>query len=193
MKYSVKQFLLNELFASESVDDMFSDFFDKEKNNDRGSVVKTEFITEPYTLTLYRGFNADLDSLEKVADSYVLSPKKSEQGMIWFTHIFIRGYNPIEYAKSHGSLLLTFPLEVKKHYKLTTYDNGEQVEEAPERILNLIDETENQPYMCLYNEFCLELPSGWVFTYKNEKFIGTTNKLLVKPNMIEKIGSNSDY
>ena len=174
MKYSVKQFLLEELFQAET----------SEKQED---ILDKRFVTETYTLPLYRGFNADLSTLKKENGFYVLSPNKSEQGMMWFTHPFIRGYDPVDYAKAHGSLFLTYPLKVKKHYELITYETGRQEKRLPEKILNLVDETKNQPFMCFYNEFCLELPAGWFFTYKNEKFIGTINHILVDPKMIEKI------
>lgn len=163
-----------------------------EELSTRGKIIKKERVIEPYELILYRGFNANLDSLKTSGNNYIISPKKSQQGMLWFTHKFITNYDPIEYAKSHGSLLLTYPLKIKKHYDLITYENGDTIKEAPKEIRDSIDQTENQPFMCLYFEYCLELPDGWFFTYKNEKFIGTTNTLLIEPGLIEQIEEESD-
>jgi hypothetical protein len=60
-------------------------------------------ISEPqqidYTLELYRGFNVQINNLEKRGPYYILSPKKSEQGLIWFTHNLIRAYDPKEYVQ----------------------------------------------------------------------------------------------
>lgn len=151
----------------------------------RGQEVSRKRVSEPYELELYRGFDANLEDLETINDKWVLSPKRSEQGMLWFTHIFIGGYDPVEYAKSHGDWLLSYPLMVKKHYDLVKYENGEIVKESPKEILDELDPTENSEYLCIGNG-CLELPNGWFFTYKSQKFIGTTNKILVSKEMITK-------
>jgi len=151
----------------------------------RGREISKKRVSEPFRIDLYRGFDANLENLETINGKYVLSPKKSEQGMLWFTHVFIRGYNPIEYVKNRGEWLLTYPLIAKKHYDLITFENGSINKESPKEILNNLETTENSPYMCV-GEGCIELPNGWYFTYKNEKFIGTTNKIFVSKEMITK-------
>jgi len=158
----------------------------EEKSKARGSVIKTERKTEPYTLELYRGFNTDLTNLEREGDSYILSPENSEQGMMWFTHQFIGHYNPLEYAKSHGDLLLTYPLQCIKHWDEITYENGDVDQRFPEDVDSQSDFTQNNRFHCLYRAYCLELPEGWYWTYKTEKFIGTTNKITVSPDMVSK-------
>jgi len=161
----------------------FLEWLDEFSVKKRGQEVSRKKISKPYKIELYRGFDANLEDLETINGKWVLSPKRSEQGMLWFTHIFIGGHDPIEYAKSHGDWLLTYPLIAKKHYELVVYENGEEMEQNPKDILDELNPLENSRYMCVGNG-CLELPSGWFFTYKSQKFIGTTNKILVSKEMI---------
>ena len=162
-------------------EDIFDDMFADTKK--RGNPVKKQRKSEPYTFDLYRGFDADLDSLEKQGDKFVLSPEKSEQGMMWFTHMFINGYNPREYVAGRGQWLLTYPLQAKKHYDEVTYEDGSVRTESPDEIMSKAIPTENSRFGC-FGKFCLELPQGWYFTYKMEKFIATKNKITVSPSMI---------
>ena len=167
-----------------SLDSMFEEA--RERVRARGQAVDTQRITEPFTIELYRGFDADLDRLERQGHSYVLSPARSEQGVMWFTHMFIsRNYDPIEYAKGKGKLLLTYPLQCQKHYDEVTYENGEKQERLPEDLNAQYDHTQNSSMICMFN-YCLELPEGWFWSYKTEKFIVTTNTLVASPDMITK-------
>jgi len=159
------------------------------KRESRGSIVNVERKTELYTFDLYRGFDVKLEELERQGDSYVLSPKKSEQGMLWFTHKFITYYDPLEYARSHGDLLLTYPLQCRKHWEKITYENGETEQRSPEDIKSQENPLENSGFRCFF-EYCLELPDGWYWTYKAEKFIGTSNEIVVSPNMISEAVSH---
>ena len=148
----------------------------------KSNVIKTETKVMPYTLTLYRGFDADLDSLEQDEEYFYLSPKRSEQDLIWFTHKFIRGYDPLDYAKKRGEYLLTYPLEVKRHIEINTKENGETFNSTPEYFHKLSKPIENSRFY-----FGIELPEGWVFSYKNEKFIGCSKKLPVKKQSVRLI------
>ena len=72
---------------NEAFEDMFGDMgnFDTEE---RSKVVKIDpIVTKPYQMTLYRGFDADINGLERQGDSYILSPKKCEQGVLRIARI----------------------------------------------------------------------------------------------------------
>tara|TARA_Y100000034_G_scaffold42710_2_gene52294 strand:- start:16187 stop:16741 length:555 start_codon:yes stop_codon:yes gene_type:complete len=163
------------------LDDMFADI--KEKIKKRGKAVSTQRQTEPYRFDLYRGFDADLTTLEKQGDNYVLSPKQSEQGMLWFTHHFVRGYNAVDYVTGRGEWLLTYPLQATKHYDKVVYEDNSVETRSPDEIVSKAEPTENSEFAC-FGAYCLELPRGWYWTYKTEKFIGTSNKIVVAPGMI---------
>lgn len=160
-------------FLEGSFDDLFNQV-------ERSPVVKREEKIVPYVLQLYRGFDANLDSLEQDQDHYYLSPKKSEQNLIWFTHPFIRNYNAIDYAKNHGRWLLTYPLDVKKHIETNTKKDGNTFDVIPSYFYDLSKPYENSRYYV-----GIELPEGWVFSYKNEKFIGCSKKIKVKKQWIK--------
>lgn len=134
-----------------------------------------------YVLELYRGFNFNWDELKKENNYYILSPKRSEQGLMWFTHKFIVHYNPIEYAANHGNYFLTYPLKCKKHIQTTTWSDGQTQETTPDEFHKLETPTENCRY---YNG--IELPEGWVFSYKMEKFIGCSKELKITKEMIKR-------
>tara|TARA_Y100000034_G_C6867737_1_gene395689 strand:- start:614 stop:1162 length:549 start_codon:yes stop_codon:yes gene_type:complete len=159
----------------------------KQQREARGSVVNIERKTEPHVIELYRGFDANLNELERHGGSYVLSPAKSEQGMLWFTHQFMTHYDPLEYAKSHGDLLLTYPLECQKHWDEVTYENGDIEQKSPKDIESQANSIENSRLRCVSFSYCLELPEGWYWTYKTEKFIGTTNNVVVSPEMVSRV------
>mgnify|MGYP003975508913 FL=1 len=163
------------------LDDMFGDI--REKIRKRGKEIKRERKTEPYSFELYRGFDADLDTLEKVGENFLLSPKQSEQGMMWFTHHFINGYDAKEYVSGRGEWLLTYPLQAMKHYENITYEDGSVDTRAPETVVDKVRTTENSQWSC-FGSYCLELPKGWYWSYKMEKFIVTNNKITVQPSMI---------
>lgn len=169
------------------LDDLFADT--RAKIQKRGKPVKRVRKSEPFTFELYRGFDANLDYLELEGDKLVLSPKQSEQGMLWFTHMFINQnhHRAKDYVKGRGKWLLTYPLQATKHYDEVTYEDGSVERATPQDIYNKAEPTENSRYYCtggMEGSYCLELPPGWYFTYKMEKFIGTTNKLAVPRHMI---------
>lgn len=134
---------------------------------------------EPLTITLYRGFNY----LPKPNQNgtYTFSPEKSEQQALWFTHDFINiRDNPKEYAKDHGKYFLTYPLNVIKHYQTVSYDNNNETYEIiPQEINDKTEPIEN----CKYYSG-IELPNGWLFSYKTEKFIIATIPITVTKEMI---------
>lgn len=149
----------------------WGDFF-----NNKSTIVKREPPqVKPVTLELYRGCHPDS------VKNGIISPERSEQGMLWFTHKLITGYNPIQYAATHGDLLLTYPLTCKKHFELIHWSDGFVAEDVPVAIRDKSESTENCRFYAGY-----ELPEGWVFTYKHEKFIGCTHKLRITPDMIRK-------
>jgi len=127
------------------------------------------------TMELYRGF-------DYLAEDYILTPEKSEQGLIWFTHNLItRSIDPIEYAASHGKYFVKYPLDVIKHYQTIQYANGDSREIIPKEIEDQTNSFENCSFYMGY-----ELPEGWVFTYKTEKFIGCSTSIQIDPSMIQK-------
>lgn len=159
----------------------FDDYkiFDNQKKK---KVLKKETnLNRNIVLDLYRGFDANLNDIKRKGDKLILSPDKSEQGLIWFTHILIGYYDPIDYARSHGEWLLTYPLKCLKHYDRVWYDDGSIEDSIPKIILDKTDPLNN----CKFH-MGIELPDGWVFSYKTEKFIGCTEELLVDENMITK-------
>lgn len=169
---------LHKLAQSFDLDELF-------RSSGPGETRRDPPTWEPYTLKLYRGFNGNLDEIHRDSGGQlILSPRKSEQNMIWFTHEFIRGYNPIAYAKSHGRYLLTYPLEVKRYFYKVHYEDGSSYEFVPAEFMELTNPTEN----CRFHAG-IELPEGWVFTYKHEKFIGCTKELLVSRDMIQEVGT----
>lgn len=160
-------------FLEKNLDDLFG-------STKFSPVISREERTTPYVLTLYRGFDADLSQLEQDAGHYYLSPKRSEQGMLWFTHAFIRGYNALTYAANHGEWLLTYPLSVKRHIQINTQQNGKTFNAVPDYFEKLAEPTENSRFHA-----GIELPEGWIFSYKTEKFIGCSKKLRVNKEWIK--------
>ena len=153
--------------------------------------------SKPYILDLYRGFALDLDSVERRGDSIILSPSKSEQGLIWFTHKFINvNSSPdssypsyidyaINQAKKHNRedvYLLKYPLKCTKHTQTKVYDDGSTYDDIPSDIIDKTNPYEN----CRFH-MGIELPRGWVFTYKNEKFIGCSIDLKIEESMLSKL------
>lgn len=169
--------------------EIFGDDFDmtawRQKLKTRGSVVSKQRSSKPDKLVLYHGFNTD-----PVTFGYKFDPKVSEQGMIWFTHKFIRGYNPIEYASSRGQYILIYPLDITTYVDNVTYQDGSKEEVAPEDLEKLVIPTENCSYL-MSGPRIIKLPNGWVFTYKNEKFIGTSNVIQARPDQVTNQHSSS--
>jgi len=172
-----------KFFIENSFEDMFSnDIFDveawKQQIKERGKVVSTKRESEKSELFLYHGFNKDPRSF-----NYEFDPSKSEQGLLWFTHNMISMYNPYEYAASRGKYVLTYKLPIQKASDIVTYENGSNERKAPQDLVNQYDGTSNSN-MRPWHDSVIVLPKNWFFTYKTEKFIGTTEKLKVNPNMI---------
>lgn len=165
---------------------LFDDDFDKEtwlaKIKARGKVISSKQIIENSVLTVYHGFNLDPKNF-----NYIFDSSKSEQGLLWFTHKYIRGYNPIEYVRNRGNYILTYQLNVKLIKDVIKYENGEISERPPENIE--IDSTENSKYLKTWS-YIIELPENWFFTYKTEKFIGFSGKLVANSSMISSSEQN---
>lgn len=117
----------------------------------------------PVTLTLYRGFD-NLPPLEN--GIYTFSSQKCEQGCLWFSHKLINGYNPMEYVQGRGAYLMTYPLECKRHIEKVYYDDGGTYDHTPHGASDKEIPTDDCPFYAGY-----ELPPGWFFSYKMEKFI----------------------
>lgn len=177
----------NRFFENRILDSLVDDT--KTRLSKRGKIVQKETKEVPYTLDCFRGFDLNIDALKQTGGNYVLSPQKSEQGAMWFTHKFIRGYDPIEYVSGRGEYILTYPLKCKKIFDVIRYEDGSSEERSSEEILNKVETTENCPFAC-YGNFCLELPHGWFFSYKSEKFIICTVELHISPTMLKKDESN---
>jgi len=157
----------------------FEDMFGVDKNKPRPKELRQDPPKViPYTLTLYRGSRHEL---QQEGDRLILDPNKGEQGLIWFTHQFISYYNPIQYAATHGDYFITYPLKCKKHIQRTHYDDGTHYDNIPQEIIDKTNPYENCRFYA-----GLELPEGWVFAYKTEKFIGCSKKLLITRDMIQK-------
>lgn len=150
--------------------DMFGEDYVK-----RNIIKKDPPYYDLVTLTLYRGFDADINQLKKVGNQYVLSPAKSEQGLIWFSQ-------NSTYATGRGDYLLEYPLsEVKRYKQKVYYDDGTTSETLPLEILDKSCPTENCQFWGGY-----ELPDGWFFSYKTEKHIVCNKEILVSSDMIKK-------
>jgi hypothetical protein len=134
---------------------------------------------EPYVLELYRGFDVNVDKLQRRGQYFILSPKKSEQGLIWFTHNRINGYDPKEYVRGRGSHLLVYPLHCIRHLQDEVWSDGYTSNNIPDDIQARTKSTEN----CRYYSG-VELPEGWVFSYKHEKFIGCSVEIEITPDML---------
>jgi len=163
-------------------ENIFDDDFDisqwREKIKRRGKEVQRKRITQPDVLVVYHGFNVDPASID-----YTFDPSKSEQGLLWFTHKYVRGHDYRDYAKGKGGYVLQYPLQIQRHTDIVTYENGSQENKIPEDLFNQIDSTSNGRFMGDFDNV-MELPQGWFFTYKYEKFIGTNQVLKVKPEQI---------
>jgi len=66
-------------WIQKTADNILDDMFKMDPNQE---VRKDPPKQESITLTLYRGFDADLDNLERLNDNFILSPHKSEQGVM---------------------------------------------------------------------------------------------------------------
>lgn len=166
--------------AQPELDDLFEEMFNAPTREE----VSRERKSEKMTIELLRGLDVDESSLERKGDKLILSPAKSEQGVMWFAHRLQGYYDPEEYVTGRGSHVLRYPLETTKHYDLVTYDDGTTTEERPEDI-PYPEPTENQSMMCDWGR-CLELPDGFKFSYKAEKWIICEKELLISPGMLSR-------
>lgn len=171
------------MLFSKYLENIFDDDFDmkdwREKLKKRGKVVDRSMVSVKDTLEVYHGFNQDPSSF-----NYEFDPQKSQQGLLWFTHKYIRAYNPIEYATDRGKYLLTYQLPIIKYYDMIVYEDGSKEKNQPEKLMPLVTPLENCRFMAIY-EYVIKLPKNWFFTYKHEKFIGTSNKIKVSKNQIK--------
>lgn len=148
-------------------------------------VSQSELNHKKDTLMLYHGFN-NLQNIKK--DNYTLDPKKSEQGVLWFTHQYQKtNSSPIEYASSKGNYLLSYPIEIDVFWFDVTQNNGNVIKKSPENMA--CDPTENCNTLCLWDK-CIKLPPGFSFSYKNEKFIVCERPIHISPSMIQHTEGN---
>ena len=171
---SFKKYLQENNLWDDKLDAMFG--------NLRNSTIVSKDApkTTNFTLTLYRGFDGNWDEIRQEGNFYILSPKKSEQGLIWFTHPYINAYNPVQYAAGHGEWFLTYPLQCRKHIQTVHWSDGSTHNDIPQEIQALTKPTENCKYY-----MGIELPDGWVFSYKMEKFVGSTIEIKITKDMIK--------
>lgn len=167
---NIKQYLVVEKTAASEFGDFFQTKVKKIKK-----VNPSE--SKNFQLILYRGFDHFKESDN---NSIILSPERSEQKLLWFTHKMINGYDPMEYVSGKGKYLLEYPLNCIKHSKKIEYDDGSFSERIPEEILDKTEPSENCKYY-----MGIELPDGWMFAYKTEKFIVCDHDLIVQKNMVK--------
>lgn len=179
-EYYEDEYFRQQEEQKKNIDDFFSikDWKEKQKYK-----IKSPPQQKNITINLYRGFN--YLPPPNPNGTYTLSPQNSEQQSLWFTHDYIsRNIDPIEYAQSHGKYFLIYPLEAIKHYQTVSYkppyDNESPYTIIPEEINNLTNTTEN----CRFYSG-IELPEGWLFSYKTEKFIVSTIPIIITKDMIQ--------
>jgi len=165
-------------------ENIFGDDFDitkiRAQLKARGKMVSVKKKSKKSFIEIYHGFNQDPKFF-----NYEFDPIKSEQGLLWFTHKYIRVYNPIEYATGKGDYLLTIKLPTTLHCNVVTYENGESEEKIGDELRDMANPYENCRYYLDFDKL-IELPQGWFFTYKHEKFIGTNKQFKANPGDITK-------
>ena len=153
------------------------DFFSNLKNR---KIIKRDLPSvRTKMINLYRGFNIDFNKIKKENGYYILSPKKCEQGFLWFAHDL--QYDVKKYYVGRGEYVLTYPLEIKEHYETVYWDDNSTSESVPKNINDLSQPTENCKYWGKY-----ELPNGFLFSYKTEKHIVCEIDLKINDSMISK-------
>lgn len=131
-------------------------------------------------IILYRNFDANMNEIDKDANgNWVISPRKSEQGVIWFAHNLQR--QPEQYYDRGGKYLLTYPLQATYRYVETMYDDGSSSQEP---LTEGDIPTENSSTWAGY-----QLPEGFKFSYKTQKHIICEKDLVVPPNYITEAGN----
>ena len=156
-----------------------NDDFSRENDGfEAKKVVKVEpATTKDIVLTLYRGMDLELDNLRREGDYYILSPNKSEQQSIWFSQY-------IDDARGRGKYILTYPLMVKKHIQVKHLSDGFSYESTPE---DLIEEDYTQDSKIWGG---LELPEGWYWSYKVQKYPICKKEIKISQDMLRP--DNSD-
>lgn len=158
--------------------DSLRDWFDSTLSEPaRREISRDTPRVESVVLTLYRGFDADLDSLKKSGSNYILDTGRSEQGVLWFSCPYFQT-NALEVA-TRGRYLLTYPLTASKYIETIHYSDGSTYNGVPQSILDKNEPTENCRYYRGY-----ELPEGWAFSYKMQKYIICMHPLEISPSMI---------
>ena len=168
---------------------LFGDDLDFEKYKKRKEVSRVS-KTDNITIKCWRGTskeNFDKQVVDKGLNYFVLDGSNSYEKGLWFTHELQRSIiDPEEYATNHAKdFLIEYPLSVKKHYDIVTYDDGKISNEAPKDSDQII-ETELSNKLYQYNAV-YELPDGWFFTWQLQKHLLCTKPLMIQSNMIKEI------
>jgi hypothetical protein len=152
-----------------------SNWFEENGLIDRNKSYKIDYVESPSfrqeEMILYRGMDINLD---KYSENITLLPSKSEQQSIWFSR------NKQD-AIGRGDYILTYPLSIKRHFEIVHYDDGRTVERVPEHIEELTNPIEDCQYFA-----GMELPEGWYWSYKVQKYIVCKIPLSVNKSMFEK-------
>jgi len=160
---------------------LFDDFdFPEAKKENHGKVIKNESKYKFITMTLYRGIKNEKELIDNHNGTYTIINKHEgrDNNFIWFTNNESFALDYSEFA------LLTYPLEVAKHKKIITYEDGYvkeentfigEVESAYGRGVIDSDPTNDSP---IYGN--IELPPNWYFSYKAQKHIVCNKDLIIK-------------
>ena len=166
-------------FKEYTKENTFTDMFGDWENRKPSKTIRVDPPqTTEVVLDLYRGFDADINSLEKQGDGYILSPHKSEQESIWFSQ-YLRD------AQGRGEWLLKYQLKAIRHYQRKHKDDGSYYDDVPEEIAAKETPIENSS---IYGG--IELPDGWLWSYKTQKYIVSTKPIYITRDMIKK---DSEY
>jgi hypothetical protein len=153
----------------------------REERERRGSAVKEEVVlVNTVPLTLYSGFY-DLESMANDDGTYTMEPEGREQGLIWFAHSLF-GRRFMHYA-DRGDYLLKYPIEVEVYKNRTWYEDGSFEDKHVES-----EGTENSQ---MYGGY--KLPEGFIFSYKMQKFIGSTKPLTFTKDMVVSRSEEDDF
>jgi len=156
--------------------DYFEDFF--ERKNVQRNLTNEEEKTENKTINLYRNFDASMDDVDKDPNgNFIFSPRKCEQGVLWFAHDLQS--NPKQYYDRGGKYLLTYPLDIQYRYIERTYDNGDVIKEP---VSDWEAGFEDNSSWAGYN-----LPEGFKFSYKTQKHIICEKELIAPPGYIKEV------
>ena len=125
--------------------------------------------------TIYRGFDAEIDKIDKTPDGkFILDPKKCEQNSLWFS-------DRRADAEGRGEFILEYQLPCVKHSQKKIRDDGSSFDVVPEEIEAQTEPTEN----CRFH-MGVELPEGWFFSYKVQKYIICTIKIEIEQGSVSK-------